>query len=233
MIGARRAVLILSMLTAHSGSTGEPEVRTLPGMAEIGGQILGAAISAQVRGPALLERAKRMDDVTLVAELGALHRRRNGLAALRDGRDAPAGDPETSLLGRVLANPDALSALEWLPADQQATAATYFDDWQAALHVRGSDDAARLDVEPADSLFKKTIAATTLARYRVVQAGDFGETTLIAPDDQGESCCRVLHWMFMEEVPIAFSSLRQHLQAQWVAAELLEDLPRAGSTDAK
>lgn len=221
--------VLMCMLVMPAASATEPETPALPDMAEIGGQILGAAISAQVRGPALAERAKQMDDAKLVAALAALHRRRSGLP---DARDTPANadDGGLTLLTRVLANPDAMAALEWLPADQHAPAAEYFEDWQQALHVRGRENSARLDVEPAGSIFKKTIGAAVLAKYRVVQAGSFSEKTLIAPHAQGESCCRVLHWMFMEEVPIAFSSLREHLQAQWMAAELLQGLPPSGAT---
>lgn len=223
-----RALTVLLLLSTGPAAGSEPPVTSpaLPTDAELYGQLFGAAISAQVHGPALVERVKAMSDAELVAALAAIQTQRPEAAG-----QPPTPDPSaaTALLDRVLANPDALAVLEWLPPAEHATASAYFEDWQAALKLRGRGDAARLEVEPIDGVFNRTIPAAGLADYRVVAKGAFGEKTLLAPPDRGEACCQVLDWMLLDEVPMAYGSLRLYLEAAWVSAKVRQGLEVSAS----
>lgn len=189
----------------------------MPTATETDAELLGMLIAMQFRGPALRERAERMSDAELIAGLAAHYRR-------AQGRTEPAGAPAAAATGdawiQLFADPDAMAALDWLPADRHAPAHRYFEDWQSVLKLRGRDAEARLDVEPIAGLLNITIPAIGLGDYQVVEAGTFSEKTLIAPPGVGDPCCRILVWAPFGKVPVGFPDLHGFLVYEWIVLEM-------------
>lgn len=210
---------------ADSPSAPDSDETKMPGL----GEFLGMAVQAQLSAEGMQKRVQAMDDIALVQALAQLTQAAApGTEAEMPAVDAPTlskilGAPAPELLAAVYATPDAVELMDWLPAQQIKPAHEFFEDWQTSLKLKGRGADARLEVEPLEALFNKTIDAAPLGDYRVLEHGSFvSEITLFDLEGRGPKCCRVLVWpSFGDDPPVAFESLRQMLEHEWMAGELV------------
>lgn len=187
--------------------------------------LMGLAAGAAVQTPALLKKARAMDETTLLQALAALQ---GETAPVVSTPEAVQRLPEA--LRTLYASPAVVGVLGWLPAEQVQTLAEHDADWRARLDL-GDDAAAQFEVEPLEALFNKRLPGAALAQWLVLEdSGPFGDLTLYDPRPEAMACCRVVQVSGLgHDTPTAYRSLRDCLDFQWVTATLLDRHRRARS----
>ena len=185
--------------------------------------LMGLATGAAVQTPALLKRARAMDDASLLQALAALQ-----------GETAPVVSTPAAVrqlpaaLHALYAQPAVLGVLGWLPAEQVRPLAEHDADWRTRLELEDDPDAA-IEVEPLEALFNKRLPAAVLGQWLVLEdSAPFGDLTLYDPRPEALACCRVVQISGLgHDTPTAYRSLRDCLDFQWVTATLLDRHRRA------